>query len=251
MSARPYSPLKYSYVPRDADEIDHLLYLLEQDLRSEGRSSPADRLTLLHAVMDDLKQAFRDHSNGAFTVETWSDYAYEASSRHVNDWAGRFASAVARLYALENAAEDAAKYGIGEGDPPFRSWPHWDEVRQILFEVALWLANFDLLDKESRVARRDEYVRKLEGVAKHAAIFRSGRPRGAIAGHIQFLLDLILDNPGRTAKEIAKLVREQQFNPDCPFYVDGEQDVFRDSGKTINLELAIENTRKRHIRSVR
>jgi len=62
-----------------------------------------------------------------------------------------------------------------------------------------------------------------------------------------YLRDLILDHPDMTTKQLARLVRDRRNDGGNPFDVEADEDIFRDSGKRINLEAAIENVRKRHV----
>lgn len=239
----------YRFIPVTPDDVEHVVDLLRDELspvdgdasrRSLGLSNPNSCASLLESS---LQRAWRDAGEGIGDIESMSDYL------HAEQWVSPYALAVARalgvLHQVDSDAEFAAHIGRNEAGGFFED--PWKELTDSLTAVALWMSNRATQYWSEAHAQASERVRALGAAANQGVAFRSGRRRGALAPHTVYLRDLILDHPNMTTKQLARLVRDRRNDGGNPFDVDADEDIFRDSGKRINLEAAIENVRKRHV----
>lgn len=239
-----------AYIPTDPGEIEHVIDLLRGDLRPEYRKLVREGKMREYGVLPRLRDALK--AKIAPHVPEWqrhdlSDFAHLTANTRYAEWVRAAASAICNLHRLERAADERADDGVDPADDRLDWFPEWGRLRAALIEVALSLTYSDLIDQEKKAERAEAHAKALAEAAKQAEVFRSGRKKGAIASHNAYLRDILIDHPGRTAKEVAKLVRDRCNKPDCPFEVDGDIDRLRATGEPINLEAAIENVRKRHV----
>ncbi len=245
---------KHPFIPLDPGEIEHVLYLLKQDLDPEAiRLDPAGA-RYHHGVADHLRTAI-----AAVVTEqplgTWrqprdrSDWANLAADSRVSDLVRACARVHCTLWWLESNAESQAKHPPGAGDAPVAEWrADWDRLRSSMIEVAHWLTSIQLIDEEKRAKHAAAHADALRGAAEQAKVFREGRKRGTLAAHNEYLLSVLTDNPDLTHKEIARLVEDKAtVDATCPFERDGDAVVIRATGKSIDIAKALRNLKTRQL----
>lgn len=237
-------------IPFDSTEIEHVLHLLRVDLKPENRKLVLEGQMRGYNVAPRLRAALNEviaPHVPSYDRSDWSDFANLTANDRYDEWIRAAAVAVCNLHYLESASDRRAVDGIDPEDDPLDYFPEWARLRGALLEVALWLTQTEMVTQETRAKRAEAHAEALGEAAEQVRVFRGGRKKGALAPHNEYLRGLILDHPGLTTKELARLVRLRHDDKDCPFDRDDDDDVLRASGEAINLETMIENVRKRHV----
>lgn len=239
-----------AYIPTDPGEIERVIDLLRRDLDPENQKAIRRAEMRGYDIAPRLRDALIEKiapQVPEWERHDWSDFAHLTASTRYGDWIRAAAVAICNLHYLENISDRRAEQGTDPEDIDFDWLPEWGRLRAALIEVALSLTYSELIDEEKRRKRAEEHAAALAEAAEQGKVFRSGRKKGAIASHNAYLRDILIDHPGRTAKEVAKLVRDRCNEPDCPFEVDGDIDRLRATGEPIKLAAMIETVRKRYV----
>lgn len=247
--------LDHKHIPLDPGEIDHVLMLLRGELDPEYiracKTAGIGRLDLHRRVRTEIEAIIQERLKDSWKCpRDNSDWAHLASDDSVSGFDRACARARCSLWWLEECANSQADRTPDPDDLPVDAWDQdWERLRLALVEVAHWLTFSELLDSAKRAKQAAAHAEAIRADVTQLDVFRKGRQKGSILPQTRYLVDLIEAHPELTTKGIAKLVRRdaESIASKCPFDVEGDQDVMRQTGKVVNLEVMIENARKRHV----
>lgn len=163
------------YIPTDPGEIDHVLYLLREDLRPEYRKLIREGKMREYGVAGRLRDALtaliHQHVTGWKRPRDKSDFASLTADSSIEHWIRAAASAVCSINFLESCADRRAVDGIDPEDDKLEWLPDWDRLRVALIELALSLTHAELIDPEKKAAqaaRHAQALAQMEEKAKQA-----------------------------------------------------------------------------------
>lgn len=241
------------YIPTDPCEIDHVIGLLREDLRPEYRKLVREGKMREYGVAGRLQDALtaliHQHVTGWKQPRDKSDFANLTADRSIADWIRAAARAVCAIDFLESCADRRAVDGIDPEDDKLEWMPDWDRLRVALIELALSLTHAELIDQEKKAAQAERHAAAYRAAEEQVRVFRSGRKKGAVAAHTQYLIDLIFNNPGRSWIELRRIIRLDAQNEDCPFEYDSDANEYliRSSGRPAKLQSMIDDARRRYV----
>lgn len=244
-------------VPTDPGEIDHVIYLLQQDLWPVYRRAVLEGKTLDRKVLQRLRAALVDliaPRVPEWDRSDWSDFAHLAANTSYDDWIRAVAVAVSTLYHLESIANRRAKHGTDPEDIDLDSLPEWPRLRSALIEVALTLTYGELIDEEKRRKRAEAHAKALgETVAKvQPLVERQGR--NTKLPKTEFYISLIEQFPEKKNRALADYIFDNapaRNDGEAHFYWDSHKLIDRKTNKPVTvaqLTAQIQKARSEHVK---
>lgn len=244
-------------VPTEPGEIEHVLYLLQEDLRPEYRRAILEGKTLDRKVLQRLRAALVDliaPRVPEWDRSDWSDFAHLTANTRYDDWIRAVAVAVATLYHFESIANRRAKHGTDPEDIELDLFPEWGRLRSALIEVALSLTYGELIDEEKRRKRAEAHAAALGDAVAKVQPFVERQGRNTKLPKTEFYISLIEQFPDKKNRALADYIFDnapKRNDGEAHFYWNDEYELIdRKTNKPVTVDQLtgqIQKARSEHV----